>query len=102
MPDDLTISPVQPVAPPSREAVPTPSFQPAATQDATALPNPVLRLDSALGMVVIEFRNDSGAVTRTIPSQQQLDAYRTWERTGSFSGQAAPGAAVNKDETGTV
>ena len=43
--------------------------------------NPTLRLDAALGLVVIEFRNESGAVTRSIPSQRQLQAYQRWEAT---------------------
>jgi hypothetical protein len=60
MPNEPTIPAVAPS--------PVPSFT-----------NPSLRLDSALGTVVIEFRNDSGTVTRSIPSQQQLDAYK---RTG--------------------
>jgi hypothetical protein len=40
--------------------------------------NPTLRLDPALGLVVIEFRNDSGAITTSIPSQRQLEAYQRW------------------------
>ena len=40
-------------------------------------PNPSLRLDSSLGMVVIEFRDPGGDVTRSIPSQRQIDAYRS-------------------------
>jgi hypothetical protein len=38
--------------------------------------NPSLRLDAALGLVVIEFRDDSGALTSTIPSERQIEAYR--------------------------
>ncbi len=54
-----------------------------------SLPNPSLRLDSQLGLVVIEFRNDSGMVTESIPTQRQLQAYRDSERTGSNT-SAAP------------
>jgi hypothetical protein len=43
--------------------------------------NPTLRLDTALGLVVIEFRNDSGTVTTSIPSERQLEAYQRWETT---------------------
>jgi hypothetical protein len=39
-------------------------------------PNPTLRLDPALGLVVIEFLSKSGAVTSSIPSQRQLTAYQ--------------------------
>ena len=34
-----------------------------------------------LGLVVIEFRNDSGTVTTSIPSERQLEAYQRWETT---------------------
>jgi len=40
------------------------------------IPNPTLRLDSSLGMVVLEFHDNQGAVTGSIPSQRVLDAYR--------------------------
>jgi hypothetical protein len=43
--------------------------------------NPSFRLDSALGLVVIEFRNDAGAVTDSIPSERQLQAYQRWQTT---------------------
>jgi hypothetical protein len=42
--------------------------------------NPSLRLDAALGLVVIEFRDDSGTITSSIPSQRQLEAYRQHEQ----------------------
>src|SRR5258707_215724 len=49
----------------------------------TQLPitNPSFRLDPALGLVVIEFRNDAGAVTSSIPSERQLQAYQRWQTT---------------------
>jgi hypothetical protein len=31
--------------------------------------------------VVIEFRNDAGAVTDSIPSERQLQAYQRWQTT---------------------
>ncbi|HEY0908803.1 MAG TPA: hypothetical protein VGD75_01060 [Bradyrhizobium sp.] len=40
------------------------------------VPTPTLRLDPALGLVVIEFVSDAGAVTSSFPTQRQLDAYR--------------------------
>lgn len=43
--------------------------------------NPSFRLDPALGLVVIEFRNDAGAVTSSIPSERQLQAYQRWQTT---------------------
>jgi hypothetical protein len=79
MPNDLTISAVgTPVASPDRVQ----SYQPAPTAaaapkaSASPLPNPTLRFDAVLGMLVIEFRNDAGDVASSIPTQRQLDAYR--------------------------
>jgi hypothetical protein len=43
--------------------------------------NPSLRLDAALGLVVIEFHNDAGVVTDSIPNARQLQAYRRWQTT---------------------
>ena len=67
----------------------------AATSTADPTPNPTLELDAALGLVVIQFHNDSGAVTSSIPSQQQINAYRLWQETKigpapSLGGDVAP------------
>lgn len=51
------------------------------TMPSPAQPNPSLQLDPALGLVVIEFLNDSGAVTDSIPSERQLEAYQRWATT---------------------
>jgi len=63
--------------------------------------NPTLRLDAALGLVVIEFRNDTGAITTSIPSQRQLQEYQRWQTTrvgptqaGMISLQPQPGTAA--------
>lgn len=42
----------------------------------TAFPNPEITIDPALGIAVLEFRDASGAVVNSIPSQRQIDAYR--------------------------
>jgi hypothetical protein len=39
------------------------------------LPNPTIRMDPALGIVVLEFRDQRGSV-RSIPTERELDAYR--------------------------
>jgi len=86
MPNDMTVQPVATVRPagdssgemkisPAARAPP----QPAVTSSPT--PNPLLRLDPVLGMVVIEFHNTSGALTTSIPSQRQLAAYQKWSVT---------------------
>ena len=51
------------------------------TAPSLAEPNPSLQLDPALGLVVIEFRNNSGTVTDSIPSERQLEAYQRWATT---------------------
>jgi hypothetical protein len=43
---------------------------------AMAEPNPTLALNAALGIVVIEFRNSAGSVVSTIPTAQQIRAYK--------------------------
>ncbi len=58
-------------SPPQAEPTPLPS----------PIINPTLRLEPALGLVVIEFRNDSGTITTSIPSQRQIEAYQRWEAT---------------------
>jgi hypothetical protein len=42
--------------------------------------NPSFRLDPTVGLVVMELHDNTGAVT-TIPSQRQLEAYRTGQQT---------------------
>lgn len=46
------------------------------TAAAPATPNPRLRLDGSLGMVVLEFRDTGGQVANTIPSPRAIAAYR--------------------------
>ena len=54
--------------------------------------NPALRLDPALGLVVIEFHDDSGKLTSSIPNQRQIDAYRRHGATlpGQMTREAKP------------
>ena len=114
MPNDLSISDLSGLTSAAVNignsgAVPATSHPPAnfaatagSGQAATSLhssdPNPTLELNAALGLVVIEFRNSAGAVTNTIPSQQQLQAYQQWQESGVGSppniGVATTGAAA--------
>lgn len=55
-------------------------------------PNPAFHIDAALGLVVMEFRNGPGGVPASIPTSQQLDAYR--RAAGSREAAAADGAAA--------
>ncbi len=43
---------------------------------APVTPNPRLRLDGTLGMVVLEFRGTGGDVAHTIPTPRAIAAYR--------------------------
>lgn len=61
------------------EAVPSAATASTVPSPPHATPNPTLELDPALGLVVIQFRDANGAVTSSIPSQQQIDAYRLWQ-----------------------
>jgi hypothetical protein len=45
-------------------------------------PNPRLRLDPALGVVVMEFLDSAGKVARSTPTEAQLRAYRQAQITG--------------------
>jgi hypothetical protein len=79
MPTDLTISSAgTPVATPDRirslQPAPATTFEPKASGPPP--PSPTLRYDASLGILVIEFHNDAGQVSNSIPTQRQLDAYR--------------------------
>ena len=84
-----------PATPPASVAAAATAVPPASNPT----PNPTLQLNAALGLVVIQFHNNSGAVTRSIPSQQQINAYRLWEESKigpppSLGGAVVPGAAT--------
>ena len=57
--------------------------------------NPSTRLDADLGLVVIEFHNATGAVTSSIPTAEQLQAYRRWQTSDApqSGGTGAPAVA---------
>ncbi len=61
---------------PARAAGPERDAGAAPPPPAPVTPNPRLRLDAPLGMVVIEFRDQVGDVANTIPSPRQMAAYR--------------------------
>jgi hypothetical protein len=50
-------------------------------------PDPTLRIDGALGMVVIEFRGADGRVAASIPTERELAAYRRAAAGGGAAGQ---------------
>lgn len=92
MPNDLSITRISAPSPATGAPPARDTLAPAAkAATGRALPNPTLRLDPSLGMVVIEFRDGQGALKNSIPTQQQLDAYRTAERTNGGKGPAPDG-----------
>jgi hypothetical protein len=70
--------------------------QPAPAQEAVAKPvplfvNPSFQFDPTVGMVVINFHNDVGKVTNSIPTQRQLEAYRAnWQTRPGEQSPPAP------------
>ena len=74
MPTNLSVSGNSPVTATAQPPPPTVAVAPAATAKTQTYPNPSYRLDSALGIVVMEFRSAGGDV-RSLPTRQQLDAY---------------------------
>ena len=63
-----------------------PGPPPAVRGTAQSLANPSLRLDPALGLVVIEFHDRSGAISSSIPSPRQIEAYRMHQQTPPSQG----------------
>jgi hypothetical protein len=59
---------------PTRNTVPATAPAPKPTP---LFVNPSFQFDPTVGLVVINFHDHSGQVTNSIPSQQQLDAYRS-------------------------
>ena len=65
--------------------------------------NPAFRLDPALGLVVIEFHDDAGKLTRSIPNQRQIEAYRMHDKTPpgmTFPGTASLGPVASGPKDG--
>lgn len=93
MTSGLTIPPLPPIATrrePEAHAAPAPHAT--AQARAAGTPNPTLRLDPALGLVVMQFH--SGEQTESIPTQQQLDAYRSGAAHPPGSGRGTAAAAT--------
>jgi len=67
---------------------------PVAAVAAPPAPNPRLRLDPALGMVVLEFRSGPGVPARSIPSTRELAAYRAAALIGAPRQGETPDAPV--------
>lgn len=67
-----------PILPPRGQ---TPATAEAAPKEvAPGFPNPRLRIDPALSLVVIEFRDSVGELSLSIPTPKELEAYRDQPR----------------------
>lgn len=86
---------IRPGQPAQRSAAPGPA--PAPVGPAVPVPNPAIRIEPALNLVVLEFRDGSGEVARTIPSPREIDAYRLGQATEDQP--AAPREAAGLDVT---
>jgi hypothetical protein len=87
MPNPLSIQAARPAQGSADIAVPPRGSKPSqATSTPPAKPpavfvNPNFTFDPQVGLVVIEFHDNSGKLMSSIPSQRQLDAYRMHQET---------------------
>ncbi len=82
----MTIAPLQPIqqiagparpdGEPATGAVPSAPSMPA--QPAAPILNPDPVINASLGIVVLQYFSNEGAVTQTFPSRRQLDQYQIY------------------------
>lgn len=72
--------------PPPSRAAGSPAKEPPQPANSPPLPNPQLRIDPALSLVVIEFRDKGGEVALSIPTPKELEAYRDKPRAEPSAG----------------
>ena len=90
-------APISPAAPVAPAATASPARRgtaaPAAAPSPPGAGNPSAHFDPSVGLVVLEFHDAAGAVSHSIPSAEQLRAYRRWEQTqlGPSAGAPKPG-----------
>lgn len=111
MTPDVALRPVAPIEPARlqpREPGDGREVPAAPAALAPVTPNPRLRLDGSLGMVVIEFRDEAGSVADTIPSPRVIEAYRAAAMTDAPvppgirpQGQVLPDLPVEAAAAGT-
>jgi hypothetical protein len=98
MPSDLTIHPAASAAAAAQPEPPNTKDLPVGAALTAAVPViPTLTVNPETGIVVIDFRNEAGEIVSSIPTAEQLSAYR--EATSSPPSPIAPDA-VAPDEAG--
>ncbi len=96
MSTELSIHPIPPViaagdnAATARSNAQAPSPAAPEAKPVQLFVNPSFQFDPSVGLVVIAFHDDSGKVENSIPSERQLEAYRTHQE--ALPGQTAPKA----------
>jgi hypothetical protein len=72
-------APRQPAAGTGAAEAPRTAAEPEAAPPQPGVPmvNPRMRIETALNLVVLEFRDADGALSRSIPSPREIDAYRS-------------------------
>ncbi len=75
MSTSVAAAPPPPVAAARAVAEPAASAPPSPTKVPPPLSNPSMRLDPQLNIVVLEFYDANGEITRKLPTERQLRAY---------------------------
>lgn len=94
MSNELSIQAALPIRGSGDSTVPYRNVAQAQTPAAKPVPlfvNPSFQFDPTVGIVVIDFHDNSGAVTNSIPSQRQLEAYRSHRQ--ALPGEEPPPAS---------
>ncbi len=74
-----------------------PAAAPAASDQRVSYPNPASRLDPALHIVILEFRDASGRITESLPTAQQLQQFKQQSLTAAPEASAQRAQAVTKE-----
>ena len=93
------VGPAAPVAPGSAGSAGPAALQAQSPAAGGGLfpPNPSVHLDLALNLVVLEFRDDAGNVTSSIPSARQLQAYRLDGGPAAFAAHGGDAAVSTRN-----
>ena len=73
--DTASLPPASPASRPTPQAARPPPAE-AAPRPAVPMLNPRMRIDTELALVVLEFRDEAGELSHSLPSPREIDAYR--------------------------